>query len=899
MLISLRAPLRTTLLIAGAAWLGCSSPLLRADGELDLNYGNDGRAVVGFIESDSVQLRALARSPFGTRWMFGDDSADRRQLYITRSLADGNPDPGFGPNGSGQTRTALPANLIAQTEAWAVEGALVQAEGKPVVFGGLRPVNGETGVFPGLVCRLAVAGNLDAGFNSGCAQLRSFLGSEETCLVADVAEAADGKLIVIGNCAGPDFAARPFITRLLTNGNIDFEFGAGVGLVTPLIPQALPIGQHFSAVVLRPDGLAVVAAHFATASGAREDRDVGLLQFDGGGSLDLAFGSGGVRLLAETGDTHEFARDVVLRGDGRALLLAQREVSDLGNGRAGEQALLMQVQADGALDVGFGSAGVVVDALDDRMGVGSTLRALALDANGRPLLAGTRIAPSASPAQAGTDFWLAIPATVVPASDTQLLISADTATSGYVMNAALDIRLPFSVTPGQATVVTVPLVIELDGPNDSVFDKGLRVTAEAPITLHVLSGRSFATDGSQILPARLLGTEHRVASWGPGPGSGSSLAVVASANDTLVTVTPAVATDTRPAGVPFQVSLQQGQVYRLRALANSDLSGSVVSATRPVAVFGNHSCAVIAIPDPQEAGQCGGIVEQMLPVSHWGQDFLNVPTRQRPSGDVVRVYAQQSDTVVALDGQAAAVLDTAGFYEFSRSTPTRITSSAPVSVVRYAKSCGVDFPQAPCIGDPFMLGLAPLAQWQSRYSVVAPDREFIGNYLHTLEIIAPLAHIADVRVDGQSVPAASFVDIGSSGYAFAQLTSNSGAHRVTAPGPVSVNAYGFLQSGSEGYAFPAAAAASGGDADADDLVARFTPDGQRDARFGSGGVVLVNHGSAYGASLPSFDSAQRVLVDADGILIGSASNNADSGQGLMVTYRLQGGSVFADGFEGD
>ena len=892
-------PLRSVLLATGVACLGFASQPAQADGELDLSYGSNGRSIIGFIESDSVQLRALARSPFGARWMFGDDSADRRQLYISRSLANGNPDPGFGPGGSGQTRVALPANLIAQTEAWAVEGALVLADGKPLVFGGLRSVNGETGVFPGLVCRLAVAGNLDPSFSGGCALVRSFLGSEETCLVADVAEGVGGSLTVIGNCVGPGFAARPFITRLLANGSIDFEFGGGAGLLTPLLPQALPIGQHFSAVALRPDGLAVVAAHFATSSGAREDRDAGLLQFDGGGSLDVAFGSGGVRLLAETLDTHEFARDVVLRPDGRALLLAQREVANLGNGLAGEHALLMQVNENGALDAGFGSAGVVVDALDARLGVGSTLRALALDASGRPLLAGRRVAPSISPAQAGTDFWLAIPATVIPQSDTQLLISSDVATGGYVLNAALNIRLPFTVSPGQATVVTVPLEIELNGPNDSVFDKALRVTAEAPITLNVLSGRSFATDGSQILPARLLGTEHRVSSWGLGLGSGSSFAVVATANNTQITVTPAVATETRPAGVPFQVSLQQGQVYRLRVAPNGDLSGSVVSATRPVAVFGNHSCADIAVIPP-EFSQCGGIVEQMPPVSRWGQDFLTAPTRQRPSGDVIRVYAQQSNTVVSIDGQAAAVLGAANFYEFSRNTPARITSSAPVSVMRYAQSCRVDFPQNPCIGDVFMLGIAPLAQWQSRYSLVAPDRAFIGAYLHTLEIVAPTAHIANVRVDGLSVPAASFVAIGSSGFAYAQVTSTSGAHRVSAPAPVSVNAYGFLQEGgSEAYAFPVSAAASGGDANADDLLARYTLGGQRDPRFGSGGVVLVDHRNGLGATLPSFDSAQRVLVDADGILVGSASHNADSGQNLLLTYRLQGGSVFADGFEGN
>lgn len=890
---------RTSLVVASVIWLVGGSTPLRADGGLDLDYGLDGRSVVGFLESDSVQLRALARSPAGERWMFGDDSAHRSLLYISRHLADGESDPTFGDAGSGQTRTALPANLITQTEAWAVEGALVQADGKPLVFGGLRPVDDETGVFPGLVCRLAVAGNLDVSFNGGCTLLRSFLGTEETCLVADVVEAADGKFVVIGNCVGPTFASRPFITRLLPDGSMDFDFAAGAGMATPLIPQALPVGQHFSALALRSDGLAVVAGHFETAAGGRADRDVGLLQFDGGGSLDAGFGNAGVWLLDESGDTDEFARDVVVREDGGVLLLAEREVADLGSGMAGEQLLLAQLLSDGTLDSSFGAGGLMLDTVGDSLGLGSRLQALALDVGGRPLVAGRRLPVTGASSSAGTEFWLAIPATVIPQADTQLLISADVATTGFVWNESLDIRLPFSVSPGQSTVVSVPLAIELDGPNDSVFDKALRVTAEAPITLNVLSGRSFATDGSLILPARQLGREYRVASWGEGGGSGSSFAVVASAADTTITVTPSVATDTRPAGVPFQVSLQQGQVYRLRALPNTDLSGSVISATRPVAVFGNHSCAIIVFGAPVQNPECGGIVEQMPPVNHWGLDFLNVPTRQRASGDVVRVYAQQNNTVVSIDGQAVAVLGGSNFYEFSRSAPSRITSSAPVSVMRYAQSCRVDFPVNPCIGDPFMLGIAPLTQWQSRHAVVLPDRDFIGTYLHTLEIIAPQAQIAEVRVDGVSVPPASFAAIGTTGYAYAHVTTSHGAHQITAQAPISVSVYGFLQHGSEGYAFPAAAAPSGGDANADDVLLRYTEHGLRDATFGSNGLVLLDHREAFGTTLPSFDNVQQLLVDGSGILVGSATQNAASGQSLMMSYRVEAGSLFRDGFESD
>ena len=53
---------------------------------------------------------------------------------------------------------------------------------------------------------------------------------------------------------------------------------------------------------------------------------VGVLGFDGGGSLDTSFSGDGVTLLRYSdrgGDRADFARDLILRPDGRVTLLGQ------------------------------------------------------------------------------------------------------------------------------------------------------------------------------------------------------------------------------------------------------------------------------------------------------------------------------------------------------------------------------------------------------------------------------------------------------------------------------------------------------------------------------------------------------------------------------------------------
>jgi hypothetical protein len=129
----------TAALSANLAWLGRASPT-QAVGQLDPAFGNDNRTIVGSIEADSVQPRALEVRRRPHRPL---------RLYISRCLADGSPDQGFSPSNKHQSRRTLPANLIRQTEGRPVERALVQPNGKPIVFGGLRPVNGRDRRLPG------------------------------------------------------------------------------------------------------------------------------------------------------------------------------------------------------------------------------------------------------------------------------------------------------------------------------------------------------------------------------------------------------------------------------------------------------------------------------------------------------------------------------------------------------------------------------------------------------------------------------------------------------------------------------------------------------------------------------------------------------------------------------
>jgi uncharacterized delta-60 repeat protein len=871
------------------------------DGILDAGYGVDGRNATGYLESDSVQLRDIARyAPNGRLWKFGDDRNDPTTVYLARALDDGQPDAGFGPNGDGRRRTALPAGIVAQPHALDLVGGIVQADGKPVIYGGLRARNGSVGAFPGLVCRFAAAGNLDAGFgDAGCRTLRSFLSANETCRVTDVALAPGDQLVAVGNCRAPDLVERPFITRLTANGAPDLEFGAGLGLVAPPLSVPQASAQSFAAVTVRPDGLILVLGELVRSFTGGLRRDLALTRFDGGGSLDPQFGSGGVRVIdfANFGFPDARARDLALRDDGAAIALGDTVSS-------GDRmyALLAGVDALGDPLPGFGSIGQTgqqIDLLASIADAESRLARLQLDSQGRAFVAGALVdgRPDAR-AHAGTDFWFQLAAAVPPASDVRVRIAGDVATSGLITSPFQDTSIPFQVQPGAITEVVLSRFFTLEGIPQAVNPIAIRVTADAPVVVNAFSGRPFTTSSTALLPVEQLGREYRVHTWGPNLGVGSHLIVIAALpGSTAVTVRAPVAAGGVAAGTPIQVLLQQGESFHLKTDdGEADLTGATVSADRPVAVFGANSCAMV--PNGL-VDFCDQTSEQMEPLERWGSDFVVVPFAGR-SGDVVSVLAHESGTAVEVDGDVVATLAAGDSYVFARSTPARVRTSRPASLAQFEKGCVVDQVGDTCVGDPSMLAVPPRSRWGLRHIAIHPTfamsdiqqastRRYLG-------IVAPLDAVGSVTLDGAPVPAAAFSPVGDGRHAHAQLERPAGVDVVAAPVPIYVSVYG--RANGEAWAMQAAHAPLGGDeATADDLVLRFGADGTRDPDFGIDGIAILDHAPAYGTALASFDGAVRAIPAGASVYVGSASRNRASGQSYLLDYRLDSASLFRDGFE--
>jgi hypothetical protein len=326
----------------------------------------------------------------------------------------------------------------------------------------------------------------------------------------------------------------------------------------------------------------------------------------------------------------------------------------------------------------------------------------------------------------------------------------------------------------------------------------VRVTASEQITVYGLNRLLLSTDAFAALPTEVLGQRYRVPAWSAGVNGPSQLAIGAvpafdgdTTTPTRVTITPASAAGSRPAGVPYTVVLNPFDAYQLQS--EGDLTGSLIQADRPIAVFSGNRCANIPT---EETGFCDHVVEQIPPVSTWGNEALTVPLATRTSGDTFRILADQNGTQVQLDGASpeSFTLNAGQFAERNLRGAYRISATAPILVAQFSNGTQWDG----ATSDPFMMLIPSAAQFIKNYTFGTPGTGFPENFANIVALTSDVA-AGNVLLDGVAVPAAAFAALPGTSYSSAQIAVGIGSHTLLAPNPVGLYVYGYAAFDSYGY----------------------------------------------------------------------------------------------------
>jgi len=219
--------------------------------------------------------------------------------------------------------------------------ALVVQSGKLVAAGsaGIAPGSGTTDF--GLA-RYNRNGTLDTSFGSGGKVTTDFLEDSDqgNALVVQ----AGGKLVAAGAAftgggQNPDFA----LARYNRDGTLDTSFGTDGKVTTEFGGDDVA-----KALVVQPDGKLVAAGFSST----NISSDFALARYNGDGTLDTSFGTGGT-VITDLAGSLDQANALVVQPDGK-LVAAGFTSTNIGSDFA-----LARYNRDGSLDTGFGTGGMV------------------------------------------------------------------------------------------------------------------------------------------------------------------------------------------------------------------------------------------------------------------------------------------------------------------------------------------------------------------------------------------------------------------------------------------------------------------------------------------------------------------------------------------------------------
>jgi IgGFc binding protein/CHU_C Type IX secretion signal domain len=222
-------------------------------------------------------------------------------------------------------------------------------------------------------------------------------------------------------------------------------------------------------------------------------------------------------------------------------------------------------------------------------------------------------------------------------------------------------------------------------PANTVLPYGFKISASAPIMAYyevtptcncnpdifTLKGKN-SMGTSFIVPAQSFLNNASYAR--------SGFNIVATQNNTTVTINPKQAIVGHAANIPFTIILQKGETFSAEAvsiISNQHLSGSTISSNNPIAVT-IHDDSMSGAP----YGGCADLMgDQLIPNQVIGSEYI-ILKGYLNGPDKIYVVATQNNTQISIDGTAVTTINATDTYVHTLSNPTvLIQTSAPTHVL--------------------------------------------------------------------------------------------------------------------------------------------------------------------------------------------------------------------------
>jgi gliding motility-associated-like protein len=302
-------------------------------------------------------------------------------------------------------------------------------------------------------------------------------------------------------------------------------------------------------------------------------------------------------------------------------------------------------------------------------------------------------------AQVDTEFWFAAPEVSVDGSnfDRPIMLRIATLTQASTVTVSQPANpgfVPITVNVAASATANIDLtpwidIIENKPPN-TVLNHGLRITATADVSIYyeivsqqcLCNPEIFALKGMNGVGNSFIVPFQTFLNNGGGynPVPYSAFDIVATENNTTVTITPTQALVGHPAGVTFTINLNQGQTWSGTAASQAAAqhpSGTVVNSDKPIAITMKDDLLSGA-----PYGGCADLMgDQIVPIERVGEEYI-VMKGGLNGPDRVFIVGTQNGTTVTVAGAGVGTINAGQTLTVDiTAASTYIVASAPVYVL--------------------------------------------------------------------------------------------------------------------------------------------------------------------------------------------------------------------------
>ncbi len=438
-----------------------------------------------------------------------------------------------------------------------------------------------------------------------------------------------------------------------------------------------------------------------------------------------------------------------------------------------------------------------------------------------------------------SEQWAVLAANLNP-YPVHLTIERNEADYGQAMSLAVAVEQ--DVAPMQVALILVPQR-EVDASSNSdpenlsaLTSRAYRLTASGPVVAYQVNTlrETDSIDASLLIPTSGLDKRYRTIGWpsvvldllGQRSRNRGFMTIVGTQAQTHVHVTAGGRVVAGPGVAELQkdgtmdVTLGPFDVLHLAGTqsgglapppAEGDLSGTIVQADQPVAVYAGASCANVTgpmgSPDPPDGRMgccCDHIEEQVPPASALGTRFAVTRSARRSTGayiepDVWRILADQPGTTITTNLPAPwdqFTVEQNQVVEFWSQTNFTLVASKPVLLAQFI----VSTEWGAGIGDPALTFMPPVDQARAAYVFLVPET-YVQNWVVIGREVG-----TSVKLDGRDAPGefgSCRIDaigmLGGKAYESLKCPMTAGVHTLDASAPVTLIEYGYGSTGSIAY----------------------------------------------------------------------------------------------------